>query len=61
MTADQIEDNPLSDFTTPDLITLVVSDIGILTPSVGCRQFNGRNKLKVEQGISDTLLRIFSE
>merc|ERR1711939_190296 len=44
MTQEQIQNNPLIDYTTPDLVTLVISDLGILTPS----------------GVSDTLLRIFS-
>ena len=34
MTVEQIQNNPLLDYTTPDLVTLVISDIGILTPSV---------------------------
>ena len=44
MTEAQIQNNPLVDYTTPDLVTLVVSDVGILTPA----------------GVSDTLLRIYS-
>jgi translation initiation factor eIF-2B subunit alpha len=44
MTPEQVQNNPLIDYTTPDLISLVISDVGILTPS----------------GVSDTLLRIFS-
>jgi translation initiation factor eIF-2B subunit alpha len=34
MTAEQIQNNPLIDYTTPDLVTLIISDVGILTPSV---------------------------
>lgn len=34
MSAEEIEKNPLLDFTEPQFITLVVSDVGILTPSV---------------------------
>ena len=34
MTTAQIQNNPLIDYTTPDLVTLVISDVGILTPSV---------------------------
>lgn len=44
MSIAQIQNNPLIDYTTPDLVTLVISDVGILTPS----------------GVSDTLLRVFS-
>ncbi|KAK9900638.1 nagb/rpia/CoA transferase-like protein [Cystobasidium minutum MCA 4210] len=44
MSTAQIQNNPLIDYTTPDLVTLVISDVGILTPS----------------GVSDTLLRVFS-
>lgn len=44
MTPEQIQNNPLVDYTTPDLVTLVISDVGILTPA----------------GVSDTLLRIYS-
>jgi translation initiation factor eIF-2B subunit alpha len=34
MTAEQVQNNPLLDYTTPDLVTLVICDVGILTPSV---------------------------
>ncbi|KAK4058599.1 translation initiation factor eIF-2B subunit alpha [Microbotryomycetes sp. JL221] len=40
---EQIRHNPILDYTTPDLISLVVSDLGCLTPS----------------GVSDALLSIF--
>ncbi|KAM0792562.1 hypothetical protein ACM66B_005226 [Microbotryomycetes sp. NB124-2] len=43
MTDEQIRHNPILDYTTPDLISLVVSDLGCLTPS----------------GVSDALLSIF--
>ena len=38
MTLDQLANNPEVDYTRPDLITLVFSDVGILTPS-GVSQF----------------------
>ncbi|KAF9519976.1 hypothetical protein BS47DRAFT_1370529 [Hydnum rufescens UP504] len=38
MTVDQLANNPEVDYTRPDLITLVFSDVGILTPS-GVSQF----------------------
>lgn len=34
MSIAQLQNNPLIDYTTPDLVTLVISDVGILTPSV---------------------------
>lgn len=34
MSIAQIQNNPLIDYTTPDLVSLVISDVGILTPSV---------------------------
>lgn len=34
MKPEQIQNNPLLDYTTPDLVTLVICDVGILTPSV---------------------------
>ncbi|GAA5992519.1 hypothetical protein JCM10908_000859 [Rhodotorula pacifica] len=40
-----ISGNPILDYTTPDHISLIVSDIGVLTPS----------------GVSDALLAIFAE
>ncbi|SGZ22900.1 BQ5605_C022g09558 [Microbotryum silenes-dioicae] len=43
MTDQMIRNNPTLDYTTPDLITLIISDLGCLTPS----------------GVSDALLSIF--
>lgn len=83
MSAEQIQNNPLIDYTTPDLVSLVISDVGILTPSVSlysseCSIDNRYNALTLfllacfgissvpwlhftyKQGVSDTLLRVFS-
>ncbi|SCV68921.1 BQ2448_1941 [Microbotryum intermedium] len=43
MTDEMTRNNPTLDYTTPDLITLIISDLGCLTPS----------------GVSDALLSIF--
>ncbi|BGP54098.1 translation initiation factor eIF-2B subunit alpha [Rhodotorula sphaerocarpa] len=45
MTDEGIRGNPILDYTTPDHISLIVSDVGVLTPS----------------GVSDALLAIFAE
>ncbi|KAH8918452.1 nagb/rpia/CoA transferase-like protein, partial [Atractiella rhizophila] len=43
MTSDQVDNNPLLDYTTPDLVGLVISDVGCLT----------------SEGVADLLLSIF--
>ncbi|GAA5951593.1 hypothetical protein JCM8115_005191 [Rhodotorula mucilaginosa] len=45
MSDEGIRGNPILDYTTPDHISLIVSDVGVLTPS----------------GVSDALLAIFAE
>ncbi len=45
MTPEQLANNPEVDYTRPDLISLVFSDVGILTPS----------------GISQYLVNIFAD
>jgi translation initiation factor eIF-2B subunit alpha len=63
MTDHMIQRNPTLDYTTPDLIKLIVTDLGAMTPSVSTPAVSVRWEdadvdLK-RQGVSDALLGIY--
>lgn len=39
MTDEMTGGNPTLDYTTPDLVSLIVSDLGVMTPSVSISQY----------------------